>query len=98
RPTHLCLPYTTLFRSNEEFGKLTFTPTGALLFNGSYRTSKRTSKSSLFAANAASTTGTGDESKQNIGILEGSWILGSKSFATVKDRKSTRLNSSHQIS
>jgi hypothetical protein len=69
---------------NEEFGKLTFTPTSTLLFNGSYRTSKRTGTSSLFAANAASTTGTGDQSKQNIGILEGSWILGSRSFATVK--------------
>ena len=44
---------------NEGFGKLTFTPSKSLLFNVSYRDSKRVSKSDLFASNASATTGSG---------------------------------------
>jgi hypothetical protein len=68
---------------NEGFGKLTFTPTRSLLFNVSYRDSQRDEKSDLFAANASATTGTGSESRQRIGTLEGSWVISSRSFATV---------------
>jgi hypothetical protein len=68
---------------NEGFGKLTFTPNRSLLFNLSYRDSKRVSKSDLFASAAAATTGTGDESRLQIGTVEGSWVINSRSFATV---------------
>jgi hypothetical protein len=74
------------YKSNrsEEFGKLTFTPTSSLLFNGSYRTSHRLDKSTLFGSTQAPSTGSGNESRQKIGILEGSWITGAKSYATMK--------------
>jgi hypothetical protein len=68
---------------DEGFGKLTFTPNRSLLFNLSYRDGKRTDKGDTFAANASATTGTGSESRQRIGTLEGSWVINSKSFATV---------------
>lgn len=68
---------------NEGFGKLTFTPTSATLFNLSYRESKREDKSDLFASNASSTTGTGNEARLRIGTVEGSWVINSRSFATV---------------
>ena len=67
---------------NEGFGKLTFTPSKSLLFNVSYRDSKRVSKSDLFASNASATTGSGDEARQQIGTVEGSWVISSRSFAT----------------
>ncbi|MCA1559324.1 MAG: carboxypeptidase-like regulatory domain-containing protein [Acidobacteria bacterium] len=69
---------------DEGFGKLTFTPINSVLLNVSYRHSKRLDKSDLFEANAAATTGTGNESTQKIGIAEGSWVINSRSFATFK--------------
>lgn len=71
-------------RRNEAFGKLTFTPMNTLLLNGSYRKSKHVNKSDLFGSAAAPTTGTGDEATLKIGILEGSWIVNSRSYATIK--------------
>lgn len=68
---------------NEGFGKLTFTPAKSVLFNFSYRDSKRTDKGDTFESNASATTGTGSESRQRIGTLEGSWVINSKSYATV---------------
>ncbi len=67
---------------NEGFGKLTFTPSKSLLLNFSYRDSKRVEKSDLFASNASATTGTGGESRLRIGTVEGSWVIGSRSYAT----------------
>jgi hypothetical protein len=67
---------------NEGFGKLTLTPTKSLLFNASYRDSKRVSKSDQFASNASATTGTGDEARQQIGTVDGSWVISSRSVAT----------------
>ena len=69
---------------NEGFGKLTITPIQSMLFNLSYRDSKRVDKSDLFAANAAATTGSGSESRLRIGTGEGSWVINSRSFATLK--------------
>ncbi len=69
---------------NEGFGKLTINPSQPLLFNLSYRGSKRVDKSDLFASNASATTGTGNEGKLKIGTAEGSWVINSKSYATIK--------------
>jgi hypothetical protein len=68
---------------NEGFGKLTFTPTKDLLLNVSYRDSKTTQTGATFAAAASPTTGTGYETTLKIGTVEGSWVIGPKSFATV---------------
>ena len=69
---------------NEYFGKLTLAPISSILINGSYRDSSRKDESDLFLSNAAATTGTGGESEQRIAILEGSWVLNPRSFATFK--------------
>ncbi len=69
---------------NEGFGKLTITPISSVLLNLSYRDSKRVDKSDLFLANAAPTTGTGNEGTLRIGTFEGSWIVNSRSFVTAK--------------
>ncbi len=70
---------------NEEFGKLTFTPTEAWLINGSYRYSHRIDTSGdAFGTKSAGTVGTGFETKLQIGTLEGSWVVNPKSFATFK--------------
>ena len=67
---------------NEYFGKLTGTPISSVLLNGSYRDSKRVDESDLFAFNATATTGGGAESEQRIAILEGSWVINARSYAT----------------
>jgi hypothetical protein len=69
---------------NEGFGKLTITPIQSVLLNLSYRDSKRVDKSDLFGAAASSTTGTGNESRLRIGTADGSWVINSRSYATVK--------------
>jgi hypothetical protein len=69
---------------NEGFGKLTFTPTSSILLNLSYRHSQREETSDLFLANDAPTTGSGAESTLKIAIAEGSWVIGSRSHATLK--------------
>ena len=69
---------------NEGFGKITFTPVSSVLLNFSYRASEREDTSALFAANASATTGTGTEAKQKIGIMEGSWVINSRSLLTFK--------------
>jgi len=70
---------------NEEFGKLTYTPTQTWLFNGSYRNAHEleTSKTA-FLTRTAGTAGTGFESRTKLGNLEGSKIISPKSFATFK--------------
>jgi Carboxypeptidase regulatory-like domain len=69
---------------NEGFGKLTFTPTNSILLNFSYRDSKRVDKSDLFLANAASTTGAGNEARLKIGTADGSWVINPKSHVSFK--------------
>ncbi len=69
---------------NEGFGKVTFTPVSSVLLNFSYRGSERKDTSALFASNASSTTGTGSEAWQKIGIAEGSWVINSRSLLTFR--------------
>ena len=71
-------------KTSEEFGKLTFTPTQSLLFNGSYRYSKTHESAGDFSSFQAPTTGSGSDTKQQIGTLDSSWIISPKSFATFK--------------
>jgi len=74
-----------LLKRNEEFGKLTFTPTQAWLINASYRHAHviETSKSGL-STTSAPTSGAGSETFLKIGVLESSWVISPKSFATFK--------------
>jgi hypothetical protein len=69
---------------NEEFGKLTFTPTESWLLNASYRNSKEVQTTSTFGSLAAPTVGTGYQTSIKLGNLEGSKIINDKSFATFK--------------
>ena len=69
----------------EEFGKLTYTPTGSWLLNGSYRNAHEIETSKVaFSAKTAPTAGTGFESRTKLGNLEGAKIISPKSFATFK--------------
>jgi len=74
---------------HEGFGKLTYTPTPTLLLHLSYRGSDRTDVGDVFAPNASATSGSGSAAQQRIGIVEGSWIIGTRSHATFK---MTRFN------
>ena len=69
---------------NEGFGKLTYTPTGSILFNGSYRDSKRENEGDTFGGFSAASIGTKDGNRQRIGNIEGSWVINSRSHATFK--------------
>lgn len=69
---------------DEFFGKLTYSPTSSILLNGSYRTSDRSESNSIGGEAYAASTSNGYEAKQKIAILEGSWIINDKSFATAK--------------
>ncbi|HEV8660827.1 MAG TPA: carboxypeptidase regulatory-like domain-containing protein [Thermoanaerobaculia bacterium] len=72
-------------KRNEEFGKLTFTPTQSWLIHGTYRYSHRVDTSGDdFGTRIAPTAGSGSETKLQIGTLETSWIVNPKSFATFK--------------
>ena len=69
---------------NEGFGKLTYTPTGSILLNASYRDSRRENQGDTFGSFTAPSVGSADESNQKIGLVEGSWIINSRSHATFK--------------
>lgn len=69
---------------NEGFGKLTWTPVSSVLINGSYRDSKRTDEGDTFGSFTNPSVGTADESRQKIGLIEGSWIINGRSHATFK--------------
>ncbi len=69
---------------NEGFGKVTIRPRNGALVNVSWRRSHRFEKSDLFGAFSADTTGTGNESWQNIGTLDGSWMVNDRSYFTFK--------------
>jgi hypothetical protein len=69
---------------DEGFGKLTLTPVNSVLFNLSYRDSKRVDENSAFGTFTRPTVGTADESRQRIGAVEGSWVISSNSHATFK--------------
>ncbi|HEX7420391.1 MAG TPA: carboxypeptidase regulatory-like domain-containing protein, partial [Thermoanaerobaculia bacterium] len=69
---------------NEEFGKLTFTPSESWLFNGSWRHSQENQTTSAFGSKTAGTAGTGFTSRLDLGNLEGSKIISPKSYFTFK--------------
>jgi hypothetical protein len=69
---------------NEYFGKLTYTPTQSLLFNGSYRDSERTELAASIGQREAGSAGAGNDAGLRIAIFEGSWIISNNSFATAK--------------
>lgn len=69
---------------DEFFGKLTYSPSSSILLNGSYRTSDRAESNSVGGESYAASTSNGYEAKQKIAILEGSWIINDKSYATAK--------------
>jgi len=71
-------------KRNEGFGKLTVRPTNSTLINGSYRDSKRRDTSSLFGQFSTPSTGTGNESRQKIGTVDGSWVINAASFLSFK--------------
>lgn len=70
---------------DEYFGKLTFAPLQSLLINASYRDShKKETSGEVFGAFRAGTTGTGYDTKLQIGTFETSWIINNDSHATFK--------------
>lgn len=69
---------------DEFFGKLTFTPTNRILLHGSYRDSSREGENAGVGGTEAATASVGQESLQTIAILEGSWVVTDRSFATFK--------------
>jgi outer membrane receptor for ferrienterochelin and colicin len=69
---------------NEYFAKLTYAPTDNLLFDASYRTSKRTGENASVGEFEAATASVGEEAKLRIGIVEGSWIINDRSNVYVK--------------
>ena len=71
-------------KTNEYFGKLTFTPLSALLFNASYRTSKTNESAGDFTSIQAPTTGSLTEGRVKLGAFETSWIVNPKSYVTLK--------------
>jgi hypothetical protein len=72
------------YTRNEGFGKLTFTPTRAVLLNASYRESKAVETGAEYAPNVSATTGTGSEGRLKIFTADGSWVASSRSLVTVK--------------
>jgi hypothetical protein len=71
-------------KRNEGFGKLTFTPTQSLLFNATYRDSKRVDTGDKFLTNESATTGSGSEARLKIATADGSWVISPRSYATFK--------------
>jgi hypothetical protein len=71
-------------KTDEYFGKLTFTPLQSLLVNGSYRHSKTHESAGDFTSFQAPTTGSGTDTQQQIGTLDASWVIDPSSFATFK--------------
>ena len=69
---------------DEGFLKLTFQPISQIVVNGTYRYSHRLDTGSTYCQTCAPTTGTGNESWQKIGTLDGSWIINGRSFVSFK--------------
>jgi hypothetical protein len=70
--------------TNEEFGKLTFTPTESWLINGSYRHNTTDQTTSAFGSAQAGSEGSGSKTALDLGNLEGSWIISPRAYATFK--------------
>ncbi len=84
---------------NEYFGKLTWTPSSSLLFNASYRDSETDQKGSGVCGTCAATTSSGNDSGQNILVLDGSWLINNRSnlFARYNDFENPSINTPDNI-
>jgi hypothetical protein len=71
-------------KRTDKFGKLTFSPTSAILMNASYRDSHTNETATGFGAVQGPVTGTGTDAGLKIGTFETSWVINSKSFASFK--------------
>src|SRR5688572_28364393 len=70
---------------DEYFVKLTATPLQSILLNASYRDSHKIETSGdAFGSFRPGTTGTGYDTKLQIGTFEASWVINNNSFATGK--------------
>ena len=70
---------------DELFGKLTLAPTDSFLLQASYRSSDRTdSGTSVATAAAAGSTSQGSEASLAIGIVEASWVIDERSYASLR--------------
>ncbi len=69
---------------NEFFGKLTWTPTNALLLNGGYRDSDRDGSGEGVCETCAGTTSEGSDNKTKSAFIEGSWLINDKSSLAFK--------------
>jgi hypothetical protein len=78
---------------NEYFGKLTFTPTGNILLHGSYRDSDREVLNTSISGTESPAGSETQTSGLQIAILEGSWIVNSRSFVTFKFNDYANLTS-----
>ncbi|MDX1584671.1 MAG: carboxypeptidase regulatory-like domain-containing protein, partial [Thermoanaerobaculia bacterium] len=80
---------------DEFFGKVTLTPTSAILLHGSYRDSETDQQAgTLFGEAVAPTTAVGFDSTLGIAIVEGSWLISDNSYATFKYSDFENKNSS----
>jgi len=69
---------------DEYFGKLTWAPTDALLFDASYRSSDRTVTGSGVSSFETASNSEGSETTIDIAIVEGSWVINDISNAYFK--------------
>jgi hypothetical protein len=69
---------------DEFFGKLSYQPTDAILLHGSYRDSDRENDFASIGGTEAPTASLGEAATLGIAIVEGSWLINDKSFATFK--------------
>jgi hypothetical protein len=69
---------------DEFFGKLTFTPTSNLLFSASYRDAETDAQGQSVCDTCAGTTSVGDDSTQETGYIEGTWLINDKSSLNFK--------------
>ncbi len=70
---------------DEYFAKLTATPLQSILLNASYRDSHKIETSGdAFGSFRPGTTGTGYDTKLQIGTFEASWVINNNSYATGK--------------
>lgn len=69
---------------DELFGKLTWTPTGSVLLNASYRDSDREEENASIGTFATPSTAVSDAATLKIGIAEGSWVINDRNFLSFK--------------
>ncbi|HEV3485846.1 MAG TPA: carboxypeptidase-like regulatory domain-containing protein, partial [Vicinamibacterales bacterium] len=92
RPEHVRTERTNVYgelpdfdsQRNEYFAKLTFSPISSVLVHGSYRDSNREIDNASIFPTEAPTRALNEEATQKIAIVEGSWVVNERSFASFK--------------